>query len=287
MRFTYGLTLFSALCATSVDAKSPFSSNDIGIVISGLVGRQEQHSKFHPLTQYRAPVSVTDALNSNNYLENFWEETQKLGPRAVQVVLDEATKKFPQTAQEIENFKDGMTQIVDQAQKIHTEIHNAIPGKGITIEHVTDLLSRELAQIYHGLENEVNDPLPEDRGERASARARLIRQVMEKVGVAYIHVLTEVGVPREQAETQFSEFSPKLTHALLIAGKPLNLLQDQTSVLTSEQILGNIIDKHPILLQAIVFAASMFLLPEIPILRSIVALFGFGPSGPVKGKSSH
>lgn len=43
------------------------------------------------------------------------------------------------------------------------------------------------------------------------------------------------------------------------------------------------IDEHPILLEAIIFALSMLILPEIQILRPIMSIFGIGPLGPIKG----
>jgi hypothetical protein len=41
------------------------------------------------------------------------------------------------------------------------------------------------------------------------------------------------------------------------------------------------IDEHPVLLEATIFALAMLILPEIQILRPIVSIFGIGPLGPI------
>lgn len=68
----------------------------------------------------------------------------------------------------------------------------------------------------------MDDPLSDDRDQRSRAprdRARLVSRIMEKVGIAYILVLTRVGVPREIAGSQFNGFSSTITPVLLLAGE--------------------------------------------------------------------
>jgi len=46
---------------------------------------------------------------------------------------------------------------------------------------------------------------------------------------------------------------------------------------------GDLHELHPTLLEVTVVAGSLLILPELPIIRPILSVFGFGPSGPVKG----
>lgn len=72
-----------------------------------------------------------------------------------------------------------------------------LQGKDITIGHLSDLLARELGKVYREIRDEVMDPLPEGRGERVKACARLITRIMEEIGRVYGHVM----VARERAES--------------------------------------------------------------------------------------
>jgi hypothetical protein len=95
------------------------------------------------------------------------------------------------------------------------------------MEDVSTLLSREVEKIYEDLKDEVDDSSPDDHGRRSGVlrdRAQLVSQIMEKIGIVYIHVLTGVGVPQNVAETQFNEFSSMVTRVILVAGKPFALL---------------------------------------------------------------
>ena len=48
------------------------------------------------------------------------------------------------------------------------------------------------------------------------------------------------------------------------------------------RISGQAIDEHPILVETLLFAGAALITSEAW-LRSVPSLFGFGPSGPVKG----
>lgn len=90
------------------------------------------------------------------------------------------------------------------------------------MESVFTLLSQELGKIYEDLKDEVGgSSLNGHRRDSGVARdrAQFVSQIMEKVGTVYIRVLTEVGVPRDVAETQFSGFSSSITRVVLVAGK--------------------------------------------------------------------
>ncbi|KAJ3559288.1 hypothetical protein NP233_g11305 [Leucocoprinus birnbaumii] len=188
---------------------------------------------------------------------------QMLGPEAGRVVLAEAMKVYPEASESILEFQDAVQQLTNTTLKIQEELKK----KNATIlEHLADRLSNEIGGTLEDLKEIMNDPLPEEHGERAKARARIAKQVIHKIGVAYIDVLSELGIPRDEATAQFDDFGPKILQVILI--------------------LGNIADDHPKLVEALVFFVLMTVLPEIPIVRPILNCIGFGPLGPVKGSAA-
>lgn len=201
-------------------------------------------------------------------IEKFWEDAQKLGSQTGEQVFDQVVKKFssPEVISGIRDIKNTLAQVVEQARKIRTDIQKAVDKKDITMEHVTKMLTREVAAISEEIKDLLSKdhgaPL-EDRAEKTEARTRLVDKVMDKIQAAYIRVLMEVGIPREKAENQAGHLFAMFKRLLLT--------------------LGEFIDNHPHLLELLIFAASMLLLPEISILRPIMTLIGFGSSGPVRG----
>jgi hypothetical protein len=173
--------------------------------------------------------SAESMSTSQAQVENFWEEAQKLGPEAGQVVLDQVTKSFPsEVASGVKEFKNALTHVMEHARKIRVDIQTAIEKKDITMEHVTDMFSREISGIYDEIKDQLTELMTNDheeinmnRRDKAKTRAKLIDKVMDKVQAAYIRVLTEVGVPREKAESQSESFFSWLRRLFLILGQAL------------------------------------------------------------------
>lgn len=47
---------------------------------------------------------------------------------------------------------------------------------------------------------------------------------------------------------------------------------------------GDIVERHPKLLETMLFSGAGLLLPEVWFLRPFLSMFGFGPYGPIKGE---
>jgi hypothetical protein len=144
------------------------------------------------------------------------------GPAAAEQILGQITKTLPEITNKVDDFRDSINKVIDQARKSHNEIEKIITAKGITMKDVSTLLSREVEKIYEDLKDEVDDPSLDDHTRRSRAprdRKQLVSQIMEKTGTAYVHVLTGLGVPQEDAETQFDDFYSTVKPFLLIVGK--------------------------------------------------------------------
>lgn len=55
-------------------------------------------------------------------------------------------------------------------------------------------------------------------------------------------------------------------------------------MLYTDEVLGDLIEQHPKIVETVLVTAVPFILPELPILRPILSFFGFSPTGPVKGE---
>ncbi|KXN85350.1 hypothetical protein AN958_11450 [Leucoagaricus sp. SymC.cos] len=205
-------------------------------------------------------------LNCQYHLENWWEEAQKYGPKAGQVVLNAVVKWYQETAHLVSNLKIAMDDTVQEVRNVRVELETFIAEKDITMDHVSEVLSEEIGKAYKELKDDITVPLPENPSEKAKRRSELIEEALRKVDRAYVQAMVRLGIPDEQADQQFQAVLPKIHNVLLVA--------------------GNIIDHHPFLLDSVIFGVSMLLLPEVQILRPIMALFGFGPLGPVKGSTA-
>lgn len=51
-------------------------------------------------------------------------------------------------------------------------------------------------------------------------------------------------------------------------------------------IFGDLAEQHPDLLAALLFTGAMLIIPEYWLLRPLLGVFGFGPTGPVKGTTA-
>lgn len=129
------------------------------------------------------------------------------------MVLKKVIESFGDVTHMVKDLGVGVNEVVDKTREIRLQIE-----KKVDIHHLAGLLQTEIEKVYKELQDVALDELPENRGERAVVRAKILGQVMEKVGVAYIQASVTAGVPREQAEVQFNGLSPKFTHVLMIAG---------------------------------------------------------------------
>lgn len=151
--------------------------------------------------------------------DDFWEKAKTLGPKVGHIVLDQIVKACKETTHVVNDLKGATNDIVEEAQKMRVELQAIIERKNITIEHLSDILAEEIGGAYLELRDEVIDPLPEKRSDRARVRAELVDRVLQKVNKAYVRAMVKLGVPNEQAELQFRRVSPKINHVLLVAGR--------------------------------------------------------------------
>ncbi|KAJ3555326.1 hypothetical protein NP233_g12238 [Leucocoprinus birnbaumii] len=197
------LTLSLTGAASAFIDLNPFLNN-VGSTLTGIADS---------LDSGLARVSQDAA---NNHVQKALKDVQILGPEAGRVVLAEAMKVYPEASESILQFQDAVQQLTNTTLKIQEELKR----KNATIlEHLADRLSNEIGGTLEDLKEIMNDPLPEEHGERTKARARIAKKVIHKIGAAYIDVLSELGIPRDEATTQFDDFGPKILQVILVSGQ--------------------------------------------------------------------
>jgi len=233
------------------------------------------------LTYHQARFSGTRPANA----PDFWDEVKAHGD-AFRAVIDkvyqDTVARFPQVASYLTEFKDLMTHITDASCQFREDLQRRIHN--VDTEHISTKLSAELDIVYEDFKAEFSLPLPKDEDARYSQRKEMISWLMRKVEDAVVRVLALDQIPEPDVRARFREIEPKITDALLIAGKlPWHLVLDVNLVLIGTP--GRLIDKHPILVDLIIYSAITLVAPESWLLRPLFRLFGFGPDGPVKGSS--
>jgi hypothetical protein len=212
---------------------------------------------------YNGPIMLWQLLGTYNASPDFWERAAKLGNIVYQYtddLLHDAADSYAAAADKINDFKSSMNNVVSSTGDLRREFQAKALARGIDIDEISEMLSRELAVVVEELKAEFPSP---DQAQNHEERVRIISHALEKVEVSVVRVGAAFGVSEDDARARFREVEFHL----------------QTVLVTT----GDLAEQHPVLLGTLLFAGAVLILPESPILRPILSVFGFGPSGPIKG----
>jgi hypothetical protein len=82
-----------------------------------------------------------------------------------------------------------------------------------------DKLEVALSRAFEELQNEISEPLPEDRTERCKHQETLISQAFQKIEDVVVNVCRTWKIPEDNVRAAFDKVKPHLIRALLIVGK--------------------------------------------------------------------
>ncbi|KAF8519084.1 hypothetical protein JB92DRAFT_2900827 [Gautieria morchelliformis] len=193
---------------------------------------------------------------------DFWNEATKLGnnlKRYTDEQLENASATYTSAKEKIEEFKVAMAKVVSSTR----EFGDRLGRDGLDFE---ELFATELNAILDELKTEFSHPLPGDETPRQAQRDKVISSALSKVENVIVNTTGLWGVPEETSRLHFQEFEPHVKNVLFVSGQ--------------------LIDEHPVLMEIILFTGATLLIPEAWLLRPLLRLFGFGPSGPVKGSAA-
>ncbi|RXW22006.1 hypothetical protein EST38_g3841 [Candolleomyces aberdarensis] len=185
---------------------------------------------------------------------------QEKGKAMADSALKEIAEEYKDVADKVQLFQEEFNKIVEHA----TELREQLSESNIDLAVVHDYMTQEAAKVAENLQKEFNKPLPDEMDERARYRNEMISKGLEGLETAFVDVCVKSGrMSEEDARRIFEPIKKAIQDGLLVA--------------------GNIVDKHPKLVQTIIITAVCLMIPESFILRPILSLFGFGPTGPIKG----
>ncbi|KAJ7853878.1 hypothetical protein B0H13DRAFT_2082005 [Mycena leptocephala] len=144
-----------------------------------------------------------------------------------------------------ERSKDVREKIGELKERMDEIVHGA---KAL---HMAGDLERAFEKVLDELK--VMFPAP-DQAPGHEERQKVVMVALEKAGGALITVCVKHGMDEKR---------PAIEKMVVL--------------------LGDLVEQHPLLLETILITFSVMLIPEYWVLRPLLSLFGFGPTGPVKG----
>ncbi|KAJ7741010.1 hypothetical protein B0H16DRAFT_1565681 [Mycena metata] len=210
------------------------------------------------------PVFHSDEVD----LEDFWRQARDLGERARKYsenLLEETAKRSQEVREKIDELKARMEEIVRSATALHDELQGSVKlrARDVSAEDMTGDLQRAFEKVVEELK--VMFPAPEEAPGHEERR-RVIAAALEKAGVALTEVCIKYGMDEERVKAHWQTVRPAIE-----------------SMVT---VLGDLAEQHPDLLSALLFTGAVMLIPNYVILRPLLGVFGFGPTGPIKGSTA-
>ncbi|KAG9308586.1 hypothetical protein JVU11DRAFT_11690 [Chiua virens] len=155
-----------------------------------------------------------------------------------------------------------MDHIVSVTATFRDSIEGGIEARQITFETLTE----ELEGIFMAIASELKKTPPPNKAPGHTERAEMVERVMDDAEQALVNLVARHGIEQEAITSYLSALKPHI-HALIV-------------------IVGDINEQHPKLLPILAFSVAALLIPESWILRPFLSLFGFGPTGPMKGSAA-
>jgi len=192
---------------------------------------------------------------------DFWRSAKDLGDKAniyKEKILREAAADYAPIAYKINEFQETMNRVVTSAEAMAPLIL-----QHVDLEEFQNRLVAELSRGLEGLKEELSEPLPENQTERYHQQAIRFARALDIAEDELVNVCGFWKIPEADVRMKFGDIKPHLNHGLLIT--------------------ANLVNNHPVLFETLLFSAVIIIIPQGLILRPILTLFGFGPSGPIKG----
>ncbi|KAF8893971.1 hypothetical protein BD779DRAFT_1669481 [Infundibulicybe gibba] len=211
-------------------------------------------------------VVLSPRFNSSDlpFLLDFWDEAQKLGQRAKTYVEEELNKYSgisKEIAQKVSGFKEAMGNLVNSTEHLrHTALESISNEHGISLHQISEKMSIELNATLAQLQLEFSEGEGSPGYDR---RVLMVDRALELSSDALNKTFNHFNIPADKIQPHLNVIIPHVRHL------PLDFL-------------GNFVDAHADILESLLFSAAVMLIPESLILRPILGLFGFGPSGPLK-----
>ncbi|KAJ7044758.1 hypothetical protein C8F04DRAFT_595908 [Mycena alexandri] len=164
-----------------------------------------------------------------------------------------------------DELKARMEAIVRSATALHEELQASVKlrSRDVSAEDMSGDLQRAFEKVVEELKEMF--PAPEKAPGHEERRV-VITAALEKAGVALTEVCTKYGMDEERVNAHWRTVRPAIEGMVVV--------------------LGDLAEQHPDLLSALLFTGAVMLIPNYVILRPLLGIFGFGPTGPIKGTTA-
>ncbi|KAF7355688.1 hypothetical protein MSAN_01486600 [Mycena sanguinolenta] len=202
--------------------------------------------------------------------EEFWQRARELGDAARkygQKLMDDAAATSQDVREKIEEIKDRLQAIVSGATALHnlqTSTQSMPAGRSSDEKStVAEDLERALGRVVEELQA-MFPPPAEAPGH--GERQKMVVMALEKIGVELKAVCAKHGMDEDFVAAHWETIQGAIEKLVVL--------------------LGDLVEQHPNLLSALLFTGAAMLIPEDWVLRPVLGLFGFGPTGPGKATAA-
>ncbi|KZT07299.1 uncharacterized protein LAESUDRAFT_123182 [Laetiporus sulphureus 93-53] len=213
-------------------------------------------------------VDLTDKLFNLAFPMSFWEDLMKLGGRAKQyseyLMSTVKAENDAAVGYKLHRMRSAVGQLVLDAGALRRDVEaSAYRVHGESMEDIGKKLDSLMAELFEQLK--VMFP-PPDHAPGHLERKEKVDAALGKLEEALIHFGVQCGV---------SEESMRAHTANII--RTIEVIAITT---------GDLMEQHPHLTDTVVAIVVFMIVPEELILRPILSVLGFGPSGPIKGSAA-
>ncbi|OCH91521.1 hypothetical protein OBBRIDRAFT_834175 [Obba rivulosa] len=205
-----------------------------------------------------AAIAVIESTASTQ--PDFWERAIALGNRVQEYVEQELDQqaKLLGISGKIETFKLAVREVITSAEDMKAE------------------------KLFEQLKEEFPPP---DCAPNHEERLEKITSVMNRTTEILLRLGVKHGMDEETWRARLDKLQDHAITLLVLTGKkPPSIVVDDVE--TEYISTGDLAEQLPVLLQILLFAGTILILPESSFLRPLLSVFGFGPSGPIRGSSA-
>jgi hypothetical protein len=109
-----------------------------------------------------------------------------------------------------------MGHVVSNTMELRAKVQGAAEARGLTLEHVSEMLSTDLAVVLQELKTEFPPPSDADHHEQ---RVEIISRALVKVEGSVVRVSVQCGISEADAIAHFKLIEPHVQHVLVVTGK--------------------------------------------------------------------
>ncbi|KAJ7437830.1 hypothetical protein B0H11DRAFT_2206440 [Mycena galericulata] len=237
--------------------------------------------KFHHGTPETAMFHTEDVET-----EAFWQRARDLGERArhySEDLMKQAAERSHEVCQKVAEIEERIRTIGRGATAMHKELHalNMLRVQRKSKKDVPEFqaeavslddIAGDLQHAFEKVLEELKDMFPApDHTPGHDEREAAVAVALEKAGAALVTVCAKYGMDEERARAHWDGVV-------------------RPAIYTTVVLIGDLVEQHPDLLTGVLFFVVMMNIPEIIpeywLLRPVLSLFGFGPTGPLKGSAA-